>query len=374
MRNKEMFISLIVMFFLLCNSAMAQTQASGVLNEIRLNKLTDRLEVILLVNKPVEYKSFSLPDPNRFAIDLLQVLEFSCDSLIEVVHFGVRTIRVAKFRPTVTRVVFDLGEVSPSHVVRERGNELIITFWFDAKIEEKIDEKEEKTEAIEKAKIEEVEEEKLLEKKEERVETPVAKEEKEKIEEEKPAEKFPPELPEEAVRNGKIAIIVGFNSGLYFMHSKDFQDMYGNESFYFGGETIFKLPLRRKEYFGASLGFIYISKNGRNISDEESKLKIIPMFLSVFYMRELGVFSPYAGFGIDYIDYKETYLETGSTPSISGLTWGTSVQVGTFIRLVPSLSLRLHFKYRSSHLKKIDRNIKLGGNEYGLMLAYHFNI
>jgi len=371
-----MLIFLIVVFFLLGNSAMAQTQASGVLNEIRLNKLTDRLEVTLVLNKPVEYKSFSLPDPNRFAIDLLQVLEFSSDSLIEVVHFGVRTIRVAKFRPTVTRVVFDLSKVSPSHVVRERGNELIITFWFDAKIEEKIDEKEEKEEVREKAKIEEVEEveeKKPLEIKEEMVETPVAKEEKEKIEE-KPVEKSPPELPEETVKKGKIAIIVGFNSGLYFMHSKNFQDMYGNEFFYFGGETIFKLPLRRKEYFGASLGFIYISKNGRNISEEESKLKIIPMFLSVFYMRELGVFSPYAGFGIDYIDYKETYLETASTSSISGLTWGTSVQVGTFIRLVPSLSLRLHFKYRSSHLKKIDRNIKLGGNEYGLMLAYHFNI
>ena len=368
-----MIISLIAVFFLLGNSAMAQTQASGVLSEIRLNKLADRLEVTLVLNKPVEYKGFSLPDPNRFAIDLLQVLEFSSDSLIDVVHFGVRTIRVAKFRPTVTRVVFDLGEVSPSHVVRERGNELIITFWFDAKIEEKINEKEEKAEAIEKAKAEEVEEKKPLEKKEDRIETPVAKEEKEKTEE-KPVEKFPPELSEEAVEKGKIAIIVGFNSGLYFVHNKDFQDMYGKESFYFGGETIFKLPLRRKEYFGASLGFIYISKNGRNISDEESKLKIIPMFLSVFYMRELGVFSPYAGFGIDYIDYKETYLETGSTPSISGLTWGTSVQVGTFIRLVPSLSLRLHFKYRSSQLKKINRNIKLGGNEYGLMLAYHFNI
>lgn len=340
-----------VNFFLLLNLSMAQIQNSGELKKISLKRLENKLEVHIEVDKLLNYKSFPLSNPKRFVIDLFQVKKFSCKSRIEVIDFGIKAIRIGKFQPDVTRVVFDLAESPPSYKIQESSKGLIAVFWFG-------EEKKEKA-------LEEIPPE---------VQKEIPKEEKKP--EKRPVPKLPREIIEQeeaAEEEEKMTFSIGPKGGFYFMHASRFQDVYGKSSFFTGIETVFKFPLRKNEYIGVSLGFKYISDKGLS-SYEKSKLEITPVSLSALYLREYGIFFPYAGFGVDYYNYSENSPETFDEPLYSGKTWGFNIQAGTYIYLTSSLSLKLFIKYQSAQLEENNRNLNLGGNVYGLALAYHFKI
>ena len=350
---------------------MAQIQDSGELKKISLKRLENKLEVHIEVDKLLSYKSFPLSNPKRFVIDLFQVKKFSCDSRIEVTDFGIKAIRVGKFQPDVTRVVFDLAESPPSYKIQESSKGLIAIFWFGEEKKEKV--LEETLPEIQKE-IPKKEEEKTMEKIPPKIQKEIPKEEK------KPEKRPIPILPREIIEQEeaaeeeeKMTFSIGAKGGFYFMHASRFQDIYGKSSLFTGVEAVFKFPLRKKEYIGISLGFKYISDKGL-ISYEKSKLEIIPVTLSALYLRQYRIFFPYVGIGVDYYNYSENSPETFDEPLHSGKTWGFNIQAGTYLYLTSSLSLKLFIKYQSARLKENNRNINLGGNVYGLVLAYHFKI
>lgn len=348
--NKIKIIFAFLMILLLSlNLSMAQVRIYGELKKISFSRLENKLEVQMEVGMPFEYKSFVLSDPNRLVIDLSQVNKFSCDSYIEIVEFGVKAIRVAKYKPDVTRIVFDLAEKPLFHKITETSTGLSAVFWFEeAKVEEK----------------KEVEVEKIP--------TEIEKEVME--EEKKPVEKAPPEIEKEVITEEEyISVSIGALAGFHFLHALHFQDVYGKSSPFTGLETVIKIPLRKKEYIGMSLGFKFISDNGSS-GFEKSDLEITPVALSAFYSRRYGLFSPYIGLGADYYNYSEASPETFDNPIYSRKTWGTHILAGTYVHLTPFLSLKLFFKYHNASLKEKGININLGGNTYGLGLAYYFNI
>lgn len=342
--KKRILISLSSLLFLF-NLSMAQAQTSGELKKITLAKSESALGVQIELDKPLKYESFPLINPNRLVIDFPGVEKFSCDPLIEVNSFGIITIRVDKFKPDVTRVVFILADKRPSYSFRENERTLNVVFWFD-----------------------EVKEKKPPEIKEKPVVREVTKEEPEKKEVEEPEEERPSGLFEE------MTVSVSANCGFYAMHSADFQDTYGKGILFFGGETTVMASPGKNNYIGASLGFKYISDNGISHFDERVELRIIPISLTALYLRQLRMFSPFVGVGLDYYDYMETFPEASDIPSISSYPWGTHIQVGTYIKLAPSLSLKLFFKYTNARAKEEGVEKNLGGNEYGLALSYHFKI
>lgn|GEM_PF-1135699 len=365
MRKAKTIFSLLITLFLFVNLSIAQTQVSFELKNISINRVDNKLEVQLELNKPFNYESFTLLNPNRLVIDLLQVENFLNNPYIEVNEFGVQIIRTAKNKPDVTRVVFNLEKKLPLYIIEENEKGLAVIFWFEEVKEEKIE------------KIEEIEK-KPIEIKEEPVKVEMKKEEIEKKEIEKPVEKIPSILPEEISKEEvkeKTTISIGLNSGFYFIQDTNFQNSYGKNAFFFGGETSFQIPLSKREYIGASLSFKSISKTGLTIPrEEEIKLKITPISFAVLYLRQYGIFSPFVGFGVDYHNYKETYPDTFAISYISGSTWGISFHIGIYAKIIPSLSLKLYFKYHDAKAKENGVDISLGGNEYGLGLAYHFKI
>lgn len=352
-KTKIIFVLLMSLVFLL-NTSMAQVRIYGELKRISFNRLENKLEVQMEVEMPFEYQSFVLSDPNRLVIDLSQVRKFSCDSHIEVVQFGVKAIRVAKYQPEVTRVVFDLAEKPPSYKITETSEGLSAMFWFEEEIVE-----EKKEIAVEEIPIEI--EKKVIEEEKKPVEKAAPKVEKEVITEEV--------IPEEE----HISISIGVHAGFHFMHALHFQEVYGKSSPFTGLETVIKIPLRKKEYVGMSLGFKFISDNGVS-GFEKSDLEITPVAISAFYLWQYGLFSPYVGLGADHYNYSETSPETLGNPIYSKSTWGAHLLAGTYVHLTDFLSLKLFFKYQSASLKEGDMDINLGGNTYGLGLAYHFNI
>lgn len=338
---KEIKISITFLFsFLLSSLLLAQAQSSGELIKISIARSENTLGVQIELNNPLKYESFPLLNPNRLVIDFPQVQKFSCDPNIEVNDFGILTIKTAKFKPDVTRVVFNLVSKRPSYTFKEIEKGLVVIFWFEE------------------------EEKKPLEIKEK----PIMKKEPEKQVEERVVEKKPFDLFEE------MTVIIGINSGLYFSHSAEFQYIYGKSILFFGGETAVLISPSKDNYIGASLGAKYISDNGIRHDKERVELVIIPISLSAFYLRQFKMFSPFIGVGVDYYDYKETFPEATDIPAISSYPWGTHFQVGTYLKLASSLSLKLYFKYCNARAKEdgVERN--LGGNEYGLVLAYHFKI
>ncbi|UCC41106.1 MAG: AMIN domain-containing protein [Candidatus Aminicenantes bacterium] len=333
MKKIKISIAFMVFLFLVSSLSLGQTQSSGELTKITIAKSESAMGIQIELDKALKYESFPLLNPNRLVIDFPQVVKFSCDPLTEVNDFGVLTIRVAKFKPDVTRVVFNLADKRPSYTFRENERALNVIFWLE---EEK--------------------------------EKPAVKKEPERQIEERAVEKKPSGLFEE------MTISIGVNSGLYFFHSTDFQNIYGESIVFFGGETTVLVSPSKNNYIGASLGAKYISKSGVNHHSERVELTIIPVSISAFYLRQFKTFSPYIGVGLDYYDYKETFPDAADIPTISSYPWGTHVQVGTYLRLASSLSLKVYFKYYEARAKEGGVEKNLGGNEYGLSLAYHFKI
>jgi hypothetical protein len=344
LKKIKISIAFLASLLLLTSLSIAQAQTSGEMIKISLVKSENTLGVQIELDKPLKYESFPLLNPNRLVIDFPQVQKFSCDPNTAVNYFGVLTIRVAKFKPDVTRVVFNLADRRPSYTFKEIENGLVVVFWFEEEEKKPADLREKSV--VKKGK----------------------KEQPERHAEERVAEKKPFDLFEE------MTVIVGINSGLYFFHSEEFQNIFGKSILFFGGETAVFVSPSKDHYIGASLGAKYISDNGIRYDKERVELTIIPISLSAFYLRQFKMFSPFIGVGVDYYDYKETFPEATDIPAISGYPWGAHFQVGTYLKLASSLSLKLYFKYCNARAKENGVEKNLGGNEYGLVLAYHFKI
>jgi hypothetical protein len=346
-------IILITATILLASYSLSQTQFSAELKSINIKRLESKLQVKIEFDRLLDYKSFVLSNPNRLAIDFSQVRDFNCEPVTEVVDFGVLRIRVGKNQPDVTRVVFDLAERIPFFAIERESNGLIVYFWFEETVKEIPIEKEIK----QPEKIPPEIPEKVIKEEEKPPEIPpqvVFQEEKQKSEE-------------------KTTISLGVQGAFYFPHSSRLQETYQSGIFSLGAEVLFKFPFREKEFIGVSVGFTHVKSDGNDVN-QESRLRITPLSFSALYMRKFSAFYPFLGIGIDYFNYSETSPQKFETPLYSKNTWGANVQVGTLVTLTSSFSLKAYMKYHSARFKEDDININLGGNEYGLVIFYNFNL
>ena len=179
--------------------------------------------------------------------------------------------------------------------------------------------------------------------------------------------------PPQAKKN-KI-LTVGVGGGLYFIQDADFQDVYGKSTGYFGGEMNFFIPIKGQEGISLALDVKSISASGMStVTEEEVKLKLLPISFAVLYMRHYSRLIPFVGLGGSIFSYEETYPPSFAIPSTKGSTFGLNLQLGTYIKVLESLSFKIFFKFYDARTKENDLNINLGGNEYGVCIAYHINL
>jgi len=342
LNKKNICVYLAITLILLPAIISAQSLTDSELSDIIINKTESQLEVKLVINPISNYESFTLFNPNRLVIDLLQVNSYTCEPEIEINDSGVQRVRTAKNQPDVTRIVFDLEENIPSYSIEEKEDGIFLYF----EIEPSIEKKEEKPDAENPAgKVEE---------------TPIRPEIKKVMEREKLAS------------NQKLGISI--NSGLYFPHDADFQDVYGSNMFSLGGGLSFLFPLSNKEDLGIALDFNYMSAKGSSsYTDEEIKFSMIPLSLTMFYSPHFGKFSPFAGIGGDYYNYREEYPETFKIAETTGSLLGYNLLLGTHLQIAKSIAVKVYFKLHMA--KKTENEIKtnLSGNEYGISLIYFFS-
>lgn len=357
MKKRELsaFVTMILLFLPVITSARSQ-QATD-LSNILINKSANQLEVKLEIGATVNYESFTLFNPNRLILDLLQVESYSCEPEIIVNDFGIIKIRTAKNQPDVTRVVFDIEESIPAYSIEEKENSIFIYFKRETPVEERMEE----AAPVEKP--------------------PVKVEEKEAVAPPVKRKAVPPPPPvkpqriseEEPISKGK-ALTIGLTGGYYFVQDADFQEVYGKSAFSFGGEISFLFPLSDKEDIGIALNFCSISATGQStFTEEEVKLNLTPLSLSLFYQRQFGKFIPFAGIGGDYFNYKETLPETFAVPEVSGSLQGYHLLLGTKFKFTDFLSAKAYFRTHIAKKTEEEMEINLSGNAYGICLTYHFN-
>ena len=361
MEIKKVSLAIVLIILFLPILLSAQTQDSSELRNIFINKSEDQLEERFEIQTPVNYESFTLFNPNRLIVDLLQISNFSCEPEIDVNDFGVIRIRTGKNQSDVTRVVFDLGEEVPSYSIEEQSDGIFLYF------------KVEKT-AAEQPEV------KPLEKPIQEVEKKAEPEAKKKAAETKPKAKIktPPKVEEtwdkEGTPRGKT-ISINFGGGLYFVQSSDFQDVYGKSAISFGGGLGFSFPLSSREDLGIALDVTSLSASGETTyTQEEVKLTLMPLSISIFYQRHIGKLSPFAGLGFSSISYKETYPETFAIPETKGSVIGYNLFIGTDFKIIPSLAVKIFFKLHSAKKTENEMDINLSGNQYGIGLSYYFNL
>lgn len=360
MKNITTVVILMLALALTPLSISAQDQEAE-LTDITINPASDRLETRLVIGTTVNYESFTLFNPNRLVIDLLQVKAFSCDPEVAVNASGVLQIRTAKNQTDVTRVVFDLEERVPAYSIEETDQGLLIVFTPAAPVQE----------APVEAQV--IPEEKKIEPE------PVAKKPAPVVTKTprvtRPEPKTQPARRESETGRRPSRIGINAGGGMYFVHSSDFQDVYGTSAFSGGGGLSFTFPIGSHEDLGVAVDVNVVSATGETTyTAEEVKLNLMPMSLSVFYTRHFGRISPFAGLGLDYINYKEEYPETFAVSETSGNVLGYNVQLGTNINITDSFSARAYFKLHIAKKTENEIEINLSGNEYGIGLIYYFNL
>ncbi len=328
-------------------------QEAPVLSDIAVQKGTDQLEVRLVVSGPVSYESFTLFNPNRLVIDLLQVSEFRNPAEVNVNDFGVSRIRTAKNQPDVVRVVFDLDDTVPSYSIEDRQGTIHIFFRSERPAGRQPEPK-----PVEKP-----------------VQTDPERETPPPVTQPREAVQSDPQAQYGTTARGR-ALSLNLGGGLYMPQSMNFQEVYGKSSMSLGLGVTYYLPLSSVEDLGFSLDRSYISATGATTATaEEVKLTLIPVMLTAFYQRHFGNIIPYAGLGASLFNYKETLPETFSVPEVTGTVLGFNFLIGTHVKLMQQLSLRAYLRYHVA--KKTDEDnfeINLTGSELGIGFSYFFNL
>lgn len=346
--RKLSFICIALILFF-TSVPFAQSQNPTELTNIRINRMADRMEARLELTSPVNYESFTLFNPNRLIIDLLQVRTISAPSELNIGDFGVIRVRAAKNQPDVTRVVFDLEDAVPSYSIEDTGTAIIVTFRMEGRVEPA-----QVTDPVQKKKVEP--EQKVVTQPEEAAARP----------EQRPTTA-------DGTRGSRIGL--GITGGLYLVQSKDFKDVYGSSAPSLGANLGYLFPLSDVEALGLSVDFSYIFATGKTTyTEEEVKLNFTPLGLMVFYQRHFGQIVPYAGIGVELFSYTEKYPETFAISESKGSTIGYSFMIGSHFEIIPTLSAKIFFKYHVAKETQDEIEIDLSGSELGLGLTYYFNL
>jgi len=153
--------------------------------------------------------------------------------------------------------------------------------------------------------------------------------------------------------------------GNYFSPSeKAFQDIYGGGMRY-AGELTFGIWKNLQLWIEGN----YFSKDGElTFTKEETSLQIIPIGSGIKYTFPAGIFSIYAGAGINYYLYKESNI-LGEV-SKGGL--GFVGKIGVMVTVIKGLFFDLYGEYSHCKITPDDFTINIGGMAAGIGLGYKF--
>jgi len=170
------------------------------------------------------------------------------------------------------------------------------------------------------------------------------------------------ELKLPTVKPKKNYIKIGLN---YFTPSeKVFKDIYGGGIMY-GGEINIGVWKRLELWIDGG----YFSKKGKlTYTEEETKLKIIPIGGGLKYVFGTEVLNFYIGAGLNYC-YSE---EANPIGNVSKGKLGYAGKIGSLFKVKGGLIIDLCISYSYCKIKPADYNVNIGGLKVGMGIGYKF--
>jgi len=166
---------------------------------------------------------------------------------------------------------------------------------------------------------------------------------------------------------------VGLLGGFCFLQDQVFRELYGKGAPFLGAEITLRFPIREPHGLDIAAGGRTLTKKGlTSYTEEDLKLRLTDLFLSLRYSYDTGRFALFLGPGIEYVTYRETYVETFPIDSAQGSQTGLHLTGGGYVHLTSGLSLKGYFKYCRVKTDRPGFRINLGGTEWGLGILYRF--
>jgi len=349
MEGRVMNIKKTIPFFLVLlvfsGLSSAQTTPQGELTNLSFQKGDQQGTVQLKCSKPVTYETFSLLNPNRLVLDLTAIGSISSPMLLEINDMGIQKVTVSAQSADTARILVYFMDDIPKYKIEENEQGLDLVFMKEAPQEKLSDPIE--TPATGKAKI--------------LPETKITK----------------PERP--AVSSVKASsrikdMNIGIDIGYFFFQDALFQEAYDKKAQNIRGEFAFRLPVP-VDNFDIWTAVSHYSKDGKtSLYEENLNFSSTTFSIALRYLRKIKFFTPFAGVGLDYISYKETFPENFPVSSVGGSKTGYHLQGGAYIHITPSFSGKIQIRYLSASATEDNITVNLGGVEYSIGLNFHFDL
>jgi len=158
-----------------------------------------------------------------------------------------------------------------------------------------------------------------------------------------------------------------FKAGLFWPSDSVFREVYKSGAV-FGGELAVPIAGGLHIWAGAE----YFGKSGQlTVSEEVTKVRIIPVYLGLRYHFGKSAVRPYLGAAAAYF----LFQEENPLGSVSESGFGYLGQAGLLIKVAGPVSFDLCANYRACTLKTDDPDpleAKIGGISAGLGLVFRF--
>jgi len=311
------------------------------LKSIGFQKLEKEFEVIIELEGEFGYQTLEMSNPPRLVIEFLKVKKVLTRPSYDIHEFAIERIRTGQFLPLIGRVVFDFSEKIPFYKINQIEKGIKVTCWLDEDLAKKI------------AKAKKVEKQK--ERKGEEV------------------KKKPEGLisKEELMIKKTDKTMIGLSLGSYHISSDVFHQIYGIGGPIFGLDLSHIFLTQKNLNFGLSLEARCYSKTGAStMTKEETKLSLTPLSLATRCLVQTKYLIPFFGVGLDYYHYTEKSV----LQDTSGSAVGYHIQGGVYYQ-IPKLNFlkaKIFMKLTKAVATENDREVDLGGVEYGINLTYSF--
>lgn len=126
-------------------------------------------------------------------------------------------------------------------------------------------------------------------------------------------------------------------------------------------------------HVGITAGVKHFTKKGHStVTQEETRLTIVPLSLGLRYLLKLNHFIPWSEIGLDYYHYKESATITTTV----GWALGYHITGGIYFEIPKAsfIKLLIYAKHTKAMAQEENIKVNLGGFEYGLGLSLGFNL
>lgn len=168
----------------------------------------------------------------------------------------------------------------------------------------------------------------------------------------------------------KTTIELGY--GKYNVSDPRYKDVYEAGREIYTLEILQLLRTQNHHHLGLAAGVKHFTKKGKStITQEGTRLTLIPISLSGRYLLKIKAFIPWVEMGMDYYHYKES----APIKITEGWAWGYHIGGGCYLEIprVKFIKIKIYVRHTKAMAEVEAIKVNLGGFEYGLGIAFGLN-